>query len=100
VVALKFETENLGKPAVMRVTQADGTPLPFGAEVFDGEAHTVGTVAQGSRIIATGLKADAGALNVKWGDGASQRCVVRYQLPQSVDATKPNSISIGDGVCQ
>ncbi|MDR5828397.1 fimbrial biogenesis outer membrane usher protein [Caballeronia sp. LP006] len=100
VVALKFETENLGKPAVMRVTQADGTPLPFGAEVFDGDAHTVGTVAQGSRIIATGLKADAGALNVKWGDGASQRCVVRYQLPQSVDATKPNSISIGDGVCQ
>jgi outer membrane usher protein len=100
VVRVQFETENLGKPAVMRVMQADGKPLPFGAEVFDGESHTVGTVAQGSRIIATGLKADAGTLNVKWGDAPEQRCAVRYQLPPSVDASKPNSISVSDAVCQ
>ncbi|WP_250453297.1 fimbria/pilus outer membrane usher protein [Caballeronia sp. ATUFL_M2_KS44] len=100
VVRVQFETENLGKPAVMRVMQADGKSLPFGAEVFDGESHTVGTVAQGSRIIATGLKADAGTLNVKWGDAPEQRCAVRYQLPPNVDAAKPNSISVSDAVCQ
>ncbi|WP_250500410.1 fimbria/pilus outer membrane usher protein [Caballeronia sp. GAWG1-5s-s] len=100
VVRLKFETENMGKPAVMRVSQADGKPLPFGSEVFDAENRSVGTVAQGSRIIATGLKADAGTLNVKWGEAPEQRCAVRYQLPAVTDASKPNSISISDAVCQ
>jgi len=99
VVRLKFDTENMGKPAVMRVAQADGKPVPFGAEVIDAESHTVGTVAQGSRIIATGLKADAGTLNVKWGDAPEQRCSVRYQLPSTTDAAKPVSIAISDAVC-
>ncbi|WP_244817045.1 fimbria/pilus outer membrane usher protein [Caballeronia sp. Lep1P3] len=103
VVRLQFDTENMGKPAVMRVTRPDGKPLPFGSEVFDGDNRTVGTVAQGSRIIATGLKLDAGTLDVRWGDAPEQRCAVRYQLPaaaNAADASKPNTVSISDAVCQ
>lgn len=100
VVKLEFDTENMGKPALMHVLQASGKPLPFGAQVSDGKDDTVGTVAQGSRIIATGLKSDEGTLNVKWGDAPEQRCVVRYALPKMPLASTPNSLSIADGVCR
>ena len=100
VVEMKFETENTGRPAVMRVTQADGNPIPFGAQVVDSSDNVVGVIAQGSRIIATGLKADSGALSVKWGEAVNQKCSVRYQLPELTKGSKPNSISIADGVCQ
>ncbi|AQH01268.1 fimbrial assembly protein [Burkholderia sp. KK1] len=100
VVEMKFETENTGRPAVMRVTQTDGNPIPFGAQVVDSSDNVVGVIAQGSRIIATGLKADSGALSVKWGEAVNQKCSVRYQLPELAKGGKPNSISIADGVCQ
>ncbi|SAK74210.1 fimbria/pilus outer membrane usher protein [Caballeronia ptereochthonis] len=100
VVSLKFDTEDTGRAAVMRVAQADGKPLPFGAEVFDEKSNNVGVVAQGSRIIATGLKIDAGTLNVKWGDAPNQTCSVRYQLPEQSKANKQLSLTIADGVCE
>ncbi|BBP98296.1 outer membrane usher protein [Burkholderia sp. SFA1] len=100
VVALKFDTEDTGRAAVMHVTQADGKPLPFGAEVFDEKNENVGIVAQGSRIIATGLKIDAGKVNVRWGDAPNQTCAVRYQLPQLAKPGEQRSLTIADGVCE
>jgi outer membrane usher protein len=102
VVALKFDTEDMGKSAFIRVTQSDGKPLPFGASVLDDAGNSAGTVAQGSRIIATGLKADAGTLNVKWGESPDQHCVVRYQLPAASTSTpsKAGAVSFDAGVCQ
>ncbi|MDR5827561.1 fimbrial biogenesis outer membrane usher protein [Caballeronia sp. LP006] len=100
VVKLKFETEDKGKSAVMRVLQANGKPLPFGATVSDDAQNTVGTVAQGSRIIAVGLKLDSGKLNVKWGDASDQTCSVPYQLPEKTNSVTPILLKIADGVCQ
>ncbi|MDR5817723.1 fimbrial biogenesis outer membrane usher protein [Caballeronia sp. LZ033] len=99
VVALKFDTEDTGRAAVMHVTQPDGKPLPFGSQVFDDKGDNVGVVAQGSRIIATGLKIDEGRMHVKWGDSPNQTCAVRYQLPPMQKNKQPASLAISDGVC-
>lgn len=79
VVKVKFETDNPGRAAIIRAKTAAGQPLPFAADVFDVGGQPVGVVAQGSRIIARGLKSERGELLVK--DGAGQTCKLAYVLP-------------------
>ncbi|MCY1410403.1 Outer membrane usher protein YraJ [compost metagenome] len=79
VVKVKFDTENPGRAAIIRVQTANGQPLPFAAEVSDATGQSVGMVAQGGRIIARGLKKDAGELTARWGEG--EACKLSYALP-------------------
>lgn len=99
VVRVRFETDNSGRAAVLRVTTPAGKPLPFGAEVFDTEGNSVGTVGQGSRIVARALKVDTGRLTVKWGDGAGQQCSLQYALPPLEKMPKDRRIATGDATC-
>ncbi len=73
IVKMKFETDNPGRAAILRANGPDGKPLPFGAEVSDAQGQSIGTVAQGGRIVARGLKDDVGVLNVRWGSGQAGR---------------------------
>lgn len=81
VVMLKYKTVN-GRAALVRAPMLGGKALPFGADVTDDAGHTVGVVAQDSRIFARGLQ-DQGALFVKWGAAASEQCRIDYVLPKS-----------------
>ncbi|WP_233837342.1 fimbria/pilus outer membrane usher protein [Paraburkholderia sp. ZP32-5] len=81
VVMLKYKTVT-GRAALIRAPQAGDKALPFGADVVDGNGHTVGVVAQDSRIFARGLE-DTGSLFVKWGAAASEQCKIDYVLPKS-----------------
>jgi outer membrane usher protein len=81
VVLLKFDTNNTGRAAIIRAKASDGTPLPFGAEVFNAEGNSVGTVAQAGRIIARGLKSDSGTLTARWGQDDKSACSLDYSLP-------------------
>ncbi|WP_455287629.1 fimbria/pilus outer membrane usher protein [Cupriavidus necator] len=83
IVRMKFETDNPGSAAILRVTGSDGRPVPFGAEVVDAQGQTVGTVAQAGRIIVRGLKADHGQLTVTWGKGTAEMCRLDYALPKA-----------------
>jgi outer membrane usher protein len=83
VVKVKFDTANNGRAAIIQATQSDGSPLPFGAEVVDAEGSAVGTVAQGGRIIANGLKSDSGVLTVRRGANAGNDCSLSYSLPKT-----------------
>ena len=98
VTLVKFETDNTGRAAIIRATAADGTALPFGAEVFDAEGNNVGTVAQAGRIIARGLKSDSGTLTARWGEGASSTCALGYTLPPG-DA-RSTSYATADADCR
>ncbi|MDI7066573.1 FimD/PapC C-terminal domain-containing protein, partial [Klebsiella pneumoniae] len=80
VVMLKYKTVN-GRAALVRAPMLGGKALPFGADVTDDAGHTVGVVAQDSRIFARGLQ-DQGALFVKWGAAASEQCRIDYVLPK------------------
>ncbi|AOX99060.1 fimbria/pilus outer membrane usher protein [Jeongeupia sp. USM3] len=96
VVRVRFETESGGRAVVLRAHLGDGKPLPFGAEVFDGEGHSVGVVAQASRIVAHKIGADTGELTVKWGGG--QQCKLGYQLPTTLDG-KAAPYYLTDSAC-
>ncbi|AXM95300.1 fimbrial biogenesis outer membrane usher protein [Pseudomonas plecoglossicida] len=57
----------------------DGSALPFGAQVLDAQDNELGMVGQGSRLHVRS-DADAGTLEVKWGDADDERCSIVYQL--------------------
>ncbi len=88
VVAVRFETADRGRPAVIRTRTANGKPLPFGADVRDAQDTIIGTVGQGGHIIARGLKADRGELTVSWGKTAQDTCRLDYALPAT---TRPGA---------
>ncbi len=98
IVKLKFDTENAGRMAILEVRRADGKPLPFGAEVRDAGGQPVGTVGQGGRIIARGLKTDSGTLSVALGEDAAKSCQLRYQLPQERN-DRPASVALMQATC-
>ena len=81
VVVVKFDTDNAGRAAIISAKASDGTPLPFGTEVFDADGNNVGTVAQAGRIIARGLKGDSGTLTARWGQDDKSTCSLGYTLP-------------------
>lgn len=84
VVRLKFDTQNRGRPVVMRLRRANGVALPFGADLLDEEGNNVGTVSQGSRAMYFS-KAPESELTVRWGAGIEQSCKVRYSAPVEVN---------------
>jgi outer membrane usher protein len=88
VVKVHFETDNAGRSAILHAARPDGQALPFGADVTDGQGNSMGTVAQGNRIIVRGLKADSGELVVKWGGATSESCRLSYSLPPVDKANK------------
>jgi len=79
IALLDYETVT-GRAALIQAPRANGSALPFGADVLDAQGRTVGVVAQSSRIFVRGIE-DQGWLTVKWGEGAAQQCRVEYSLP-------------------
>ncbi|WP_099794863.1 FimD/PapC C-terminal domain-containing protein [Variovorax sp. 54] len=74
VVKLKFETSGGGRSVLVRVTLADGTPVPFGARVTDADGQEVGTVGQDGRLLLRSVMGDAMRYELAWGEGGDQRC--------------------------
>nr|WP_308729999.1 fimbria/pilus outer membrane usher protein [Burkholderia glumae] len=81
VVRLRFRTEGGGRSVIMRIRTRDGKPVPFGAEVFNAQGQSAGTVAQMGSVVLRGVKANTGTLRVKWGEAASDGCTLSYRLP-------------------
>lgn len=96
VARVRFETENPGRAAILRARLPDGTPVPFGAEVFNADGDPMGIVAQGGRVLVRGLKTDSGTLSARWSGSAGTACALHYALgkpggnqaaPVTTDAT-------------
>lgn len=83
VVALTYITQ-LGHPVLLRAMLPDGTPLPFGAQVFDLDGDELSGVGQGGQIYVRNLD-PSGELRVRWGDDVRQSCRLPYVLPPQVD---------------
>ncbi|EPG2415867.1 fimbria/pilus outer membrane usher protein [Stenotrophomonas maltophilia] len=67
----------IGRNALIEALMDDGTPLPFGADVFNEAGDVVGVVGQGSRLWVRGLE-EQGVLSVR--NGADQQCEIPYDL--------------------
>ncbi|WP_369926782.1 fimbria/pilus outer membrane usher protein [Xanthomonas sp. NCPPB 2632] len=74
IVLLPFDTE--AHPTVLIAGRMrDGTPLPFGAEVIDGQGRSMGFVGQGGRAL---VRWDEPPLpiTVRWSGAGAGRCVL------------------------
>ncbi|WP_233626143.1 MULTISPECIES: fimbria/pilus outer membrane usher protein [unclassified Delftia] len=69
------------RSAVLRLTQADTSPVPFGAVVSDESGKDLGMVGQAGKLMLRGLS-DQGQLHAQWkaGDGTAH-CSMAYSLP-------------------
>lgn len=79
VVMIPF-TGRTSRWILIRAVRADGSSLPFGADVYDKGGEQVGNVGQGGRVNAR-VEADSGWLSVRWGDAPSEACRLPYTLP-------------------
>ena len=84
IIPATFVTR-VGGRAVITLTQPTGKPVPFGAVVsVVGQAEMQigsGIVGDGGETYMTGLPAQ-GQLQVQWGKGQQQHCLVDYHLPE------------------
>lgn len=93
VVLLKYKTRS-GRSLIVRMTQRDGTPVPFGSQVLDGKGQVLGVVGQAGRALVRGV-GDAGTLIVQWQDdqGASRACGMPYRLPAAAPSDSYQQLS-------
>ncbi|WLI07148.1 fimbrial biogenesis outer membrane usher protein [Pseudomonas sp. FP597] len=84
VVKLQFETVS-GQALLITALREDGSPLPFGSDVFDEDGASVGVVGQGGKAFVRVARSQ-GHLMVQWGPHADAKCRVSYDL-----STKPSS---------
>ncbi|KAF1366570.1 fimbria/pilus outer membrane usher protein [Yokenella regensburgei] len=77
VVPARFATRTGGR-ALVTLTQADGSPVPFGALATLTQAGGSGVVGSGGQAYLTGLPAQGG-LSVKW---SGHMCRADYRLPE------------------
>lgn len=79
-IKVSFPTR-VGYSLLLETRQADGKPVPFGAEVFDERQQSVGNVGQGGQLYAR-VTRKTGTLTLRWGEQRGQQCQVRYRLPE------------------
>lgn len=99
VVKLQFETVS-GQALLITALREDGSPLPFGSDVFDEEGASVGVVGQGGKAFVRVSRAQ-GQLTVKWGANASAGCRLHYDLdvqPRADGASRLQQLD--SGTCQ
>ena len=98
VVRANYST-SVGSRVLMTVRRANGQPVPFGAMVsVPGAAASEQAfiVGEGGQVYLTGLESN-GALNVKWGAAAQERCRIQYALPSGKTLT---GIIVAPGLCR
>ncbi|WP_175924599.1 fimbria/pilus outer membrane usher protein [Burkholderia latens] len=76
VVEAKFETK-VGVPVIMRVKQANGEPVPMGADVLDTHNQKVGVVGQGGTVYVRGVSPKE-PLTVRWSKEPGGTCSFGY----------------------
>jgi outer membrane usher protein len=79
VVLIRFQTVG-GRPILISAHLPDGSPVPFGSNVYDSQGGEVGLTGQDGGIYLRGI-AESGTLTARWGDAPDQKCSFKYQLP-------------------
>lgn len=85
VIIARFNT-TLGRGLLINAYQANGTPLPFGSDVYDEDDRSVGVVGQGGVIFAR-VTADQGTLHINASGKHARLCSITYHLSPKGEAT-------------
>ncbi|WP_245956923.1 FimD/PapC C-terminal domain-containing protein [Edaphovirga cremea] len=97
VVHLKYDTQQ-GYPLLITTTLSDGSPVPFGANVFDSKGNNVGMVGQMGQIYAR-VEKERDQLSLKWGQDGAQQCSVSYLMPPQPKGKRMESPMRFTSVC-
>ncbi|MFL9583933.1 fimbria/pilus outer membrane usher protein [Stenotrophomonas sp. AB1(2024)] len=84
VVPVKFKT-NTGMAYLLQLSNADGEPVPFAAEVVDSQGNNVGYVGQGGQTLVRLSEEIDGPLFAQWGDGDG-KCSIEWTSTESSTA--------------
>ncbi|HEF5874733.1 TPA: fimbrial biogenesis outer membrane usher protein [Burkholderia cenocepacia] len=98
VVMLRYPTVT-GRAVLIQTQASDGTELPLGAPVFDGNGNNVGMVSQGGQIYAR-LSVPRDRLTVKWGHADAWQCSIKVALPSLDERSAPTNIERVDSPCE
>lgn len=99
VVKLQFDTVS-GQALLITALREDGSPLPFGSDVFDEDGASVGIVGQGGKAFVR-VARNEGQLTVKWGASSSASCLLQYRVgtdPTDDDNRRLRNLDVG--TCQ
>ena len=94
VVKAKF-TATRSEKILLNVRLQDGSPLPFGTTVYDGQGNNVGVVGQGGQALVS--VSDSNTFRMKWGEKASQRCELQLDISK---APVVDGYRVMDVLCQ
>jgi outer membrane usher protein len=99
VVKLQFETTS-GQALLITALREDGSPLPFGADVFDQDGASVGVVGQGGQAFVR-VPRTQGPLTIRWGPHARAACQLHYDLGKQSNATGTQRLlNLDAGTCR
>ncbi|WP_445177490.1 fimbria/pilus outer membrane usher protein [Pseudomonas sp. McL0111] len=98
VVMMGFDTST-GRAMLINAVQADGSPIPFGADVFDEAGTGVGVVGQAGRMFVRTAQ-DKGELTVRWGEGADAVCRIPFDMSTVAPSPANRSLAQMNGVCR
>jgi outer membrane usher protein len=97
VVMVRFEAVS-GHALLIQSRQSDGSPLPFGASVYDEQNREVGVVGQGGKLFVR-VQSDSGKLRVLLND--RQSCSLRYsRQPEPAADAANTALETLDAPCQ
>lgn len=98
VVRLQYKTIT-GRAMFVTSMLPNGEPLPFGAEVVDGNGNSIGVVAQGGRIFAR-LKENSRELQVSWGtEGKTETCRIDLSSLPARSGPASSQVETIEGAC-
>ena len=79
VVLIQFDSK-VSRALMIETRLPDGRPVPFGADIFDDQGHSVGVAGQASRLFVNGVD-KAAILTVRWGEQAGDTCQISVPAP-------------------
>ena len=97
-VLMEFATST-GRALLINAVQADGNPVPFGADVFDELGASVGVVGQSGKMFVR-TSHERGELTVRWSEGGSGLCRIPFDFADVQAETTKKSLRQISGVCR
>ncbi|MET0256883.1 MAG: fimbria/pilus outer membrane usher protein [Luteibacter sp.] len=93
IVLVPFDTQR--HPTVLLSGRmGDGAPLPFGAEIVDGEGRSMGFVGQGGRALVR-WEGDPSPITLRWSGEQAGRCLLQVISVRSVAGLNHH-----EGICR
>lgn len=85
VVKASFTARKISRLVITGRT-ANGLPLPFGAQISNGEGEAIGVVGQAGQVMLA-TSSEPQQLDVRWGDEAEQQCQISID-PQAMEQSQ------------